>query len=272
MTIVRISWLTVLIFFSACNNKTSESTDPIEPKLKEENVTINQKSIALNCFVVYDSSHVNKRPGILVVPEWWGLNDYTKMRARKLAALGYIAMAVDIFGNGQIADNPEQAQNLATPFYQNPQLAKDRLDAAKSKLKTYPQTDSSDLAAIGYCFGGGIVLNAARLGEDLKGVVSFHGDLIGVPAKKDLLKSKILVCNGQSDQFITKEDIALFKKQLDSIGAEYIFKQYPGATHAFTNPEATALGKKFNMPVEYNPKADSASWSDMKAFFSTIFK
>jgi dienelactone hydrolase len=181
-------------------------------------------------------------------------------------------MTVDIYGNGKIADNPDSAGKFASVFYQNPQLAKDRLDAAIAKLKTYAQTDTSEMAAIGYCFGGGVVLNSARLGEDLKGVVSFHGNLIGTPANKDLLKSKILVCYGLDDQFVKKAEADEFKHQMYSIGADYTFKEYPGATHAFTNPDATALGQKFNLPIAYNAAADSASWNDMKEFFNKIFK
>lgn len=255
---------------SACNN--SNTNESKGSQLKEENITFKQDSTTMDAYVAYDSSTDKKRPGILVVPEWWGMNEYAKMRARKLADLGYIAMTVDIYGNGEIANNPTDAKNLAMPFYKNPQLAKDRLDAAIAKLKTYSQTDTSQMAAIGYCFGGGVVLNAARLGENLKGVVSFHGNLLGVPARKDLLKAKILACYGLDDQFVKKAEADEFKHQLDSIGADYTFKEYPGATHAFTNPDATVLGKKFNMPIAYNPAADSASWNDMKQFFGRIFK
>jgi dienelactone hydrolase len=209
---------------------------------------------------------------VLVVHEWWGLNGYPKMRARKLAELGYVAMAVDMYGNGKTADNPDDAGKMAGPFYQDPQMAKSRFDAALNKLKTYPQVDTTNIAAIGYCFGGGIVLNTARLGENLKGVVSFHGTLVGTPADKNLLKAKILVCHGADDQFVKPQEVAKFKKQMDSIGADYTFKQYPNATHAFTNPDATASGQKFKIPIAYNAAADSASWNDMKSFFAKIFR
>ncbi len=260
----------ISVFFIACNN--SGSSQPKDSKMKEETVTYNLGNLTMKGFVVYNDNTNQKRPGILVVPEWWGLNDYDKMRARELAKLGYIAMAVDMYGDGKVADNPTDAGKLAAPFYSNLQMAKDRLDAAVAELKTFSQTDPDKMAAIGYCFGGGVVLNAARLGEDLKGVVSFHGNLIGAPANKDLLKAKILVCHGLDDQFVKKEDVDKFRHQMDSIGADYIFKAYPGATHAFTNPEATALGKKFNLPIAYNAAADTASWNEMKAFFKKIFK
>jgi dienelactone hydrolase len=223
-------------------------------------------------FVVYNQSDTGKRPAVLVVPEWWGLNDYPKTRARQLAKLGYVAMAVDIYGDGKTADNPDSAKAYATPFYMNPASAKARIDAAIAKIRTYGVVDTANIGAIGYCFGGGVLLNAARLGDDLKGVVSFHGNLIGVPARKDLLKTKILVCHGNADQFVSQKDVAEFKKQMDSIGASYTFIGYDSATHAFTNPNSTATGLKFKMPIAYNAKADTASWNAMQSFFADLFK
>jgi dienelactone hydrolase len=181
-------------------------------------------------------------------------------------------MAVDMFGNGKIATNPKDAQELTAPIYKESKLIKSRLDAAIKKIKEYPQTDPKNVAAIGYCFGGYVVLNAAKLGSDLKGVVSFHGGLGGAPADKKLLKAKILACQGGSDKFVTQHDADVFKHQMDSIGADYTFKTYANATHAFTNPDATKTGKEFNMPIEYNPEADMASWNDMKEFFEKLFK
>jgi len=237
--------------------------------IKEEMITYKAGDVTLAGFVAYDESIKGKRPVVLVVHEWWGLNDYTKMRARKLAALGYLAMAVDMFGNGKNAANPEEARELTTPLYKDPQLVKSRLDAAIRKIREFSQADPDNIAAIGYCFGGGVVLNFAKLGADLKCVVSFHGGLAGVPADKKLLKAKILVCHGGSDKFVSQADVDAFKHQLDSIGANYIFKVYPNATHAFTNPDATRIGKQFNMPIEYNVQADNDSWNDMKAFLAT---
>jgi dienelactone hydrolase len=238
--------------------------------IKEENVSYQIDGITYTGYVAYNEKITGKRPAVLVVHEWWGLNDYPKMRARQLAELGYIAMAVDMYGNGKVAANPTEARELAMPFYSAPAMSKTRLDAAIVKIKQFPQTDASKILAIGYCFGGSVVLNSAKLGADLVGVVSFHGGLAGVPADKNLLKAKILVCHGGSDQFIPQKDVDLFKHQMDSIGAIYQFKVYPNATHAFTNPESTNTGKKFNMPIEYNPEADKNSWNDMQSFFVSI--
>jgi len=241
-------------------------------KIKEEKVTYSIGDKSFKGVIVYNENQIGKRPAVLVVHEWWGLTDYPVMRARKLAELGYIAMALDMYGDGKIAANPTEAQELATPFYKDPQLSKTRLEAALAKLKEYKQTDSQNIFAIGYCFGGSVVLNSAKLGTDLKGVVSFHGGLAGVPANKDLLKAKILVCHGGNDKFVSENDVNSFKHQLDSVGAEYKLIVYPNATHAFTNPDATKIGKQFNMPIEYNEKADADSWNDMMLFFNKLLK
>ena len=240
-------------------------------KIVGKEVTYTFNHVTMKGYVAYDGSIKGKRPAIVVVPEWWGNNDYAKGRARMLAELGYIAIAADFYGDGKIAENPTQAQEYATPFYKDANIGKDRLEAAIKELKEFPETDASKIAAIGYCFGGSMVLNAIKMGTDLKGVVSFHGGLMTAPASKSSVKGKILVCHGGSDKFIPAEDIANFRKNLDTTGVNYTFITYPNATHAFTNPDATANGKKFNLPIEYNKEADKKSWNDMKDFFKTIF-
>jgi dienelactone hydrolase len=241
-------------------------------QIKEEAVSITTDTVTLNSYVAYDATATARRPIVLVVPEWWGLNDYVRGRAQQLARLGYFALAVDMYGGGRTAANPQEAQAMATPFYQNPQMAKARIDAALAKAKTYPQADTSQTAAIGYCFGGSMVLNAVNLGTDLDGAVSFHGGLDVAKPQKDKLKARILVAHGGADSFVPEAQVKAFRKSMDSVGASYEFKTYPNATHAFTNPEATENARKFNMPIEYNAAADSASWNDMKAFFGTIFR
>jgi dienelactone hydrolase len=260
-------------FLFSCNNSSEEkTTEPKTPKMKEENISYKIDTLTMDGYIVYNENIEGKRPAVLVVHEWWGLNDYAKKRAKELAALGYIAMAVDMYGNGRRADNPTDAGNLAGPFYQNPAMAKAHFDAAVNKLKEYTQVDTANMAGIGYCFGGGVLLNIARMGEGLKAIVSFHGSLLGTPADKNLLRSKILVCHGEDDKFVPATEVAAFKKQMDSIAAVYTFKSYPGATHAFSNPDATAMGQKFSIPIAYNAAADTASWNDMKLFFADLFK
>jgi len=262
----------LLICTAMVNITSTVSSIAPAPAIKEEVITYMANGVSLKGFVAYDENIKGKRPAVLIVHEWWGLNDYVKMRAHKLAELGYIAMAADMYGDGKIAADPKAAQEFTAPFYKDPQLGKVRLDAAIKKIKEYPQTDANNIAAIGYCFGGFVVLNAAKLGADLKGVVSFHGGLTGVPVNKSLLKAKVLVCHGASDKFVSQKDFDALKHQLDSIGADNTFKVYANATHAFTNPDATRIGKEFNMPIEYNAVADKDSWNDMKTFFVRIFK
>ena len=280
MTWKRFSYALFLgtsLSLAACNNeeKKAEPETPATakgPKIKEDNVSYTGDNITMNGFIAYDESKEGPRPAVIVVPEWWGLNDYPKQRARQLAELGYIAMAIDMFGDGKVADNPDSAGKWVTPFYSDPKMSQRRFDAALAKLKSYSQTDTSKIAAIGYCFGGAQVLNMARLGENLKGVVSFHGNLMGVPADKNTLKAAILVCHGAADPFVPAAEVEKFKKEMETVGAKYTFKAYEGAVHAFTNPASTENGQKFKIPIAYNAAADSASWQDMKTFFGQIFQ
>ena len=274
-TLISVCCFAFALLLVSCNNednnKEADKTQIRTPKIKEEPVTYSIDSLNMNNYLAFDENVEGKRPAVLVIHEWWGLNDYTKRRAKMLAELGYIAMAVDMYGNGRIGNDPGAAQNLAMPYYQHPDMAKKIFDRAVEELKKNPNVDQTKMAGIGYCFGGGMLLNFVRMGEPLNGIVSFHGSLLGTPANKDLTKAEILVCHGEADSFVNAE-VAPFKKQMDSIGKSYTFKSYPGATHAFTNPDATETGKKFKMPIEYNAAADTASWNDMKEFFGRIFK
>lgn len=262
----------VFMLLAACNNSDKKIISHMEPKLKESNITYKMDSLTMDGFIVFDENIEGKRPAVIVVHEWWGLNDYTKMRARELAKLGYIAMAMDMYGNGQRAESPDSAGKLATPFYEDPVMAKKHFEAALYQLKIQPLTDTGRIGGIGYCFGGGMLLNFARMGIHLNGIVSFHGSLVGTPADKNLLKTPLLVLHGADDKFVPGSEVATFKKQMDSIGANYNFIAYPGATHAFTNPNATAVGEKYKIPIAYNASADSASWKAMKEFFEKVFK
>lgn len=244
---------------------------PTPSSIKGEEVTYTDGGVTLKGYIAYNEKQQGKRPAIIVVPEWWGNNDYTRMRARMLAESGYIAIAADMYGDGKIAANPTDALAYATSFYKDPQLGKSRIEAAVKKITAYPQANADKIAAIGYCFGGSMVLNAAKLGLDLKGVVSFHGGLATVPPTQGTTIANILVCHGGADKFISAEEIKSFKDNLDALKVSYTFKEYAGATHAFSNPAATATGKKFNMPIEYNEAADKQSWNDMKDFFKKIF-
>jgi dienelactone hydrolase len=263
-----------LLFFS-CNNDepaTDTATEKPAPLVKEDALDYKIDTSEFHSFIAYDQNLEGKRPIVLVIPEWWGLNDYIRSRAKQLAELGYIAMAVDMYGDNKQGNNPDEAGKLATPFYTNPQMAKARMDVALEKIKSYAQSDTSRIAAIGYCFGGSMVLNYAKMGANIDGVVSFHGILEGIPPQKDLLKADILVCHGDNDAFVPPAQVDAFRKKMDSVNANYIFKSYAGGMHAFTNPQADEWGKKFNIPVAYNAAADTASWNDMKDFFKKVLK
>jgi dienelactone hydrolase len=261
---------------ASCNNNKSPeptaSTMEQSTSIKTENVDYTGDGVTMKGFVAYNDSLKGPLPVVLIVHEWWGLTDYPRMRAKQLAELGYLAFAVDMYGDDKTAETPDEAQKLSAPFYGSMKVATPRFEAALAKIKTFPNADTNRIAAIGYCFGGGMVLNMARTGEPLKGVVSFHGNLMGTPADKNLLKAEILVCHGDSDKFVLPAEVAAFKKQMDSVGAKYTFKHYANATHAFTNLGATEKGKKYNMPIEYNAAADTASFNEMKAFLARIFK
>jgi len=227
---------------------------------------------ALKGFLAYDDAKPGKRPGVLVVHEWWGLNDYARKRATMLAELGYTALAVDMYGNGKTTEHSNDAGAFTKEVTQNLAVERARFQAALDLLKSQPTTDPGRIAAIGYCFGGGVVLQMAREGVDLAGVASFHGSLgTDQPAKKGGVKARVLVLHGADDPFVPKEQIEQFKQEMTQAGADYTFIAYPGATHGFTNSDADRLGAANNMPIKYNAKADQASWAEMQAFFRRIF-
>jgi dienelactone hydrolase len=229
-------------------------------------------NVALKGYIAYDNSLKEKRPAVIVVHEWWGITDYPKKRAEMLASLGYVAFAADMYGDGKVADNPGDAQKLAGESMKDLSLLSAKFAAAIDILKKNEHVDSTRIAAIGYCYGGGIVLNMARAGADLKGVVSFHGSLATTtPAEKGNVKAKILVCNGGADKFVSENDIKKFKQEMKAADVNFKFLSYKGALHAFTNPAATELGKKFNMPIAYNENGDKKSWKEMRRFLKEIF-
>ncbi|MEJ2066361.1 MAG: dienelactone hydrolase family protein [Deltaproteobacteria bacterium] len=241
------------------------------PKVTGKTVEYSVQGVVMKGYLTYDEHIHGKRPGVLVVHEWWGVNDYVRRRARMLAELGYAALAVDMYG-GKVATTPADAQKFAGEIRDNFDLAKARFMAGMDFLKGQSIVDPTRIAAIGYCFGGGIVLNMALEGVDLKGVVSFHGGLASVkPAQKGAVKAKILVLHGEADTTSTPEQVAAFKKEMDAAGADYRFISYPGAKHAFTNPDADAAAREYNLPIGYNAAADKQSWEEMKTFFKEIF-
>ena len=263
-----------MIFFAAMTlMSTGGGLSSVYAKVVGKNVEYLSDGVTLKGYLAYDNTIQGKAPGVLVVHEWWGLNDYARKRARMLAELGYTALAVDMYGEGKQAMHPDDAGKFSSEVMMHFDTAKARFMAGEEFLKKQPTVDPDRIAAIGYCFGGGVVLNMARQGADLKGVVSFHGMLAAIkPAEPGAIKARILVLHGADDKFTTPEQIEAFKKEMANANADYKFIAYPGAMHSFTNPEATAYGKKFNLPLAYNKKADEESWSAMKMFLEGIFK
>ena len=258
--------LTVIIFWAV-------GIGYAEPRISGKTVEYSAQGVVMKGYLAYDENIKGKRPGVLVVHEWWGLNDYARKRARMLAELGYTALAVDMYGDGKQAMHPDDAKKFSSELMKNFDDAKARFMAAMEFLKQQPSVDPTRIAAIGYCMGGGVVLNMARQGVDLKGVASFHGSLSAVkPAQPGSVKAKVLVLHGGDDKFIPPEQIEAFKQEMKSAGVDFQFISYPGATHSFTNPEATELGKKFNMPIAYNADADRKSWGELKEFLKKIFR
>ena len=212
-------------------------------------------------FLAFDDAVKGKRAGVLVVPEWWGANDYARKRARMLASEGYVALVVDMYGNGQIATNPTEAGALAGNVNKNPTLALSRFQAAEQFLGKQPNVKKGEIAALGYCFGGAIVLNMARAGLPLKSVVSYHGVLAtDVAAKPGDIKAKIRVFHGEADPVVPPAQVEAFKIEMDNAKADYMFVAYPGVKHTFTNREADSYAAQFNLPLKYDNEADTDSW------------
>jgi len=252
--------------------KTQNEEAPMGPKIRSEEVTYKAGDTTLKGYVAWDSNKKGPRPGVLVVHEWWGHSDYVRKRADMLAELGYTALALDMYGDGRLADHPEDAMKFMNETISNMDVATERFQAAYDLLKKHGTTNPNDIAAIGYCFGGAVVLQMARFGVDLDGVASFHGTLATqAPAKKSAIKAKVLVLHGADDPMIPPEQVEAFKEEMEAAEVDYTFIAYPGAKHAFTNEAATANGKKFGMPIEYNEEADLQSWAEMTKFLAELY-
>ncbi len=224
-------------------------------------------------YLAWDDAVTGKRPGILVVHEWWGHNAYARQRADKLAELGYTAFALDMYGSGKVADHPEDAKRFMQAVMSDMPQAEKRFNKAKSILQQQATVDPRHVAAIGYCFGGGVVLHMARIGEDLDGVVSFHGSLgTTEPAQKGRVKARVLVFTGAADPFAPAETVTAFEQEMRHAGANFRVVSYPGVKHSFTNPAADGYAARFAMPLAYDPQADEDSWRRTQAFFKKIFK
>lgn len=235
-------------------------------------VSYQAKGVTMKGYLAYDDKARGRHPAVLVVHEWWGLNDYARKRARMLAELGYTALAVDMYGDGKQANHPDDAGKFATEVRKNRDAARARFEAAMNLVKKQKSVDPKKIAAIGYCFGGSVVLEMAREGEPLAAVASFHGGLsTDTPAEPGKVKARIMVYTGAADPMAPAKDVDAFKAEMDKAGAHYQVVSYPGAKHSFTNPDADEYAKKFNLPLAYDAEADKASWADMQRFLAEAF-
>jgi dienelactone hydrolase len=245
--------------------------NPAYSEIKTADVIFTAGQVESHSFLAYDEHALGRRPGVLVVPEWWGLNDYTRTRARMLARLGYTALAVDIYGGGKLTRDPAQAKAWATQLETGDRSElRRRIAAALARLKSDPRADPARTAAIGYCFGGTTVLELARSGADLESVVSFHGHLAtSAPAQAGAVKARILVCVGADDPFVPPDQVEAFEREMKAAAAHWEVNVYSGAQHAFTNPGAN----QYRVPgLAYNRDADQSSWDAMQDFFKQTLK
>ena len=244
-------------------------TSYLHAAVQTKTIEYKQGDQVLEGYVAWDGATAGPRPGVLVVHEWTGLGDYVKMRCRKLAELGYVAFGADIYGKG-VRPSQQEAGAIAGKYKKDQKLMRDRVNAALDVLRGSPLCDPKRVAAIGYCFGGTCVLELARSGADVAGVVSFHGGLAtATPADAKNIRGKVLVLHGGDDPHVSPKEVEAFEDEMRSAGVDWQFVAYGGAVHAYTNPSA---GNDNSRGAAYNATADRRSWDAMKAFFGEVLK
>jgi dienelactone hydrolase len=252
-------------------NKEREGRAPMKDRtsLHVETVEYQSGNISLKGYLVYSDTLQDAQPGVLVVHEWWGLNDYPKSRAEELARLGYVALAVDMYGNGTNTTSQDEAKLLSGALREDRAMMRERITAALDILKKNPRVDPQRIAAIGYCFGGTVVLELARSGADVAGVVSFHGNLdTPMPSASTNIQASILVLHGADDPMVPMQQVLSFQSEMREAGADWQMNIYGDAVHSFSNPKN---GPDKSKGVAYNEKAARRSWDAMKLFFTEIF-
>ncbi|MEL6142281.1 MAG: dienelactone hydrolase family protein [Bacteroidota bacterium] len=237
------------------------------PEVTGQEIEYSTANTKMTGYLAFDDKVEGKRPGVLVIHEWWGHNDYARKRAEMLAELGYVALAVDMYGDGKKADHPNDAGKFSGEVFSNMDEAKARFEQAMTTLKAHPMVDGEKLASIGYCFGGSVSLAMANAGYDLDAVAAFHSgvQLPIMPTEGTEVKAEMLVANGAADPFIPVESVAVWSKAMEDAGVVYEYVAFDNAKHAYTDPGATAKGEKFELPLEYNEAADRESWMKLQA-------
>jgi dienelactone hydrolase len=285
----------LLFILFACNNApaeteaeatTTEAVAAVEKTypavaFAEANPTVEGQEIEyatadtkMKGYLAFDATQEGKRPGILVIHEWWGHNDYARARADMLAELGYVVLAVDMYGDGKQATHPEDAQKFSSAVVENMDQAKARFEQAMKTLKAHPMVDREKIGAVGYCFGGSIALAMANAGYDLDAVGAFHAgvQLPVMPSAETPVTANILVANGAADPFISPESVAQWTMAMDKAKIAYEYKAFENTKHGFTDPGADARGKEFGLPLEYNEKADRESWAMLQELLDRSFR
>lgn len=277
-----ISVCFLFLAFSACKQEPKAETEVpavtetveeiVEVNIRGEEVEYQSDTTLMKGYMAWNEQLTGKVPGIIVIHEWWGHNDYTRERADMLAEMGYVAFAIDMYGEGKQAKHPEEAGKFAGMVMKNMPEAKARFNAAMEVLKSNEQVDPEKIAVIGYCFGGSVALTMANAGADVDAVAAFHsGIALPVPPGEDL-KARVLVCNGADDPMVTQEDVIAFKAAMDKAGANYEYIAYENAVHAFTSKGADALGEEFGLPLAYNEEADRKSWEALRSMLDEVFE
>jgi dienelactone hydrolase len=257
---------TLLLGFLSFINLTADAA------IQTREVSYKAGDTTLKGFVAWDDAIKGKRPGVIVAHEFWGLNDYARERAKKIAQLGYTALALDMYGDGKSFTHPKEAGEMFNTVMSNADLTKARFTAAYDALKQQPTVDAGHIGAIGYCMGGAVVLAAARAGIDLDIVGSFHGALATkTRAKKGDIKAKVLVFNGEADSFVPADQVAALKQEMKDADVDFTYVGYPGVKHSFTNPNADKVAKEFGMDIAYDAKADADSWSKLQPALKAAF-
>lgn len=242
---------------------------PVAAEVVSEAVEYSDGGVELTGYLYYDDAIAGKRPGVMVVHEWWGLNEYVKQRAEMLAGLGYVAFAADMYGDGKVTRHGKDARAWSSQITANTEAWQKRARLGLEVLKRHAKTDAAKTAAIGYCFGGSTVMQLAYSGAAVGGVVSFHGSLPPASAEQaEAIRAKVMVAHGYADSFIPKERVAKFQQALEDGGVDWQFHAYSGARHGFTNPGAGAYG---NDGLAYHPAADRRSWRQMRDFLAEVF-
>lgn len=244
-------------------------TAPAAALIKHEPLTYQHAGQTFRGDLVYDDAFAGRRPGVLIIHEWMGLVPLTRQKAEAVAKLGYVALATDMYGEGRTAKNTQEASQWATALRQDRALMRARARAGLEALRNHPRVDGTKVAAMGYCFGGGVALELARSGAPLRGTVSFHGNLdTPNPADARNIKGQVLILHGADDPLVPAEQVAAFHTEMRNAKVDWQMNTYGGAVHSFTNPEA---GNDPSKGVAYDEKADRRSWEALKRFLQRVF-